>query len=274
MDRSAAEFLKNLHSSTFFMPHAVEKDFVYNSQQERPFDVLLLGSCIDYEAIAESWNFKYPKPLTEALFDAAEMTLSEQETSFSQAFIKTLDVILKADSVKDIRSYDFIKILNELELYLRGYDRARFIWSIRDARIDIFGNSKSEWKRCLKSPPNCVFHDQVPFLEGIELMKQAKIIINSCIAIKAGGHERIYTGMAAGAVVLANENNFMKETFTHDENIVFYTSETLNQVNDTINTLLSDEKKRAAIAKKGYDTVMKYHTWDNRVEALLPLLYR
>lgn len=269
MDRSAADFLKDLHPSTYFMPHAVEKDIVYNPDQKRPYDVLLLGTCIDFESIAESWRLKYPKPLVEVLLGAAEITFSDQETSFHQAFIQTLDIELKAGRLSDIRSFNIINILNELEMYVRGYDRARFIRSIRDARIDIFGNTKSDWQRCLKNPPNCVFHEPAPFLDAIELMKKSKIVINNCIAIKAGAHERIYTGLAAGALVVTSENNYLKETFTHDKNIVFYSTGQLDQVNETINALLNDEDKRAAIAKAGHETVMKHHTWDNRVQTLL-----
>lgn len=269
MDRSAADFLKNLHPSTYFMPHGVEKDFVYDPHQERPYDVVLLGTCIDFELIAENWKLKYPKPLIDALFAAVEITFSDQETSFHQAFIQTLDIELKAGRIPEIRSFDMIRILNELEMYVRGYDRARFIRSIRDARIDIFGNTQSGWERFLKSPPNCVFHGQISFFDAIKVMKQSKIVLNSCIAIKAGGHERIYTGMAAGALVVTSENNFMKETFTHNENIIFYSNSQLVQVNDMINAILDNEGRRADIAKAGYDTVMKHHTWDNRAESLL-----
>lgn len=272
MDRSAANFLRNLHPPTYFMPHAVERDFTYDPGRDRPYDLVLLGTCIDFEAIAESWNIRYPKPLADAIFDAAEITLSDKETSFSQAFIQTIDGVLKAGNVPNIRSFDMIAILNELEYYVRGYDRARFIRSIKDARIDIFGNTKNEWQRCLKNQANCVFHGQISFLDALEIMKQAKIVLNSCIAIKAGGHERIFTGMAAGALVIAHENNYMRETFNHDDNIVFYDTDKLDRLNDTINELLNDEEKRATIAKKGYDTVMKYHTWDNRVAELSKLL--
>lgn len=269
-DRSGCDFFKRLnHEKTLFMPHAVEKNLTYNPETERPYDVVLLGSCVDYKAIEENWIKNYPQPIRDMLFEAAETTLSDQETSYVQALVLATEILKKRVPGIDINSIDFITLLDELETYVIGYDRVRLIRSIQDARIDIFGATKESWERYLGTQSNCIIHDAVPFDQACEVMKQSKIMLNSCIAIKAGGHERIYAGMAQGAALFASENSYMRETFKDNENILFYTTQNINSVNDRINELLGDEKKRAAIAKKGHQTVMNYHTWDHRAVALL-----
>lgn len=273
VDRSGCDFFKKMHfKNTLFMPHAVEKSLTYYPNAKRPYDVLMPGSCIDYEAVAKTWQSKYPKALTEALYAAAEITLSDQETSYVDALAQTIEQFSKAHKSIDIQAFDFISILDELETYVVGYDRVRLIKSIRDARIDIFGNSKSQWEHYLGKQKNCVIHEAVPFEEVIGLMRQAKIVLNSFIAIKAGAHERILTGMALGAAVFASENNFMKETFRDDDNVLFYTSKKLEAINDRVNTLLQDEDKRSGIAQRGHDTVIHHHTWDQRADMLLKAL--
>lgn len=269
-DRSGCEFFKRLnHEKTLFMPHAVEKTLTYRPDAERPYDVVLLGSCIDYKAIEEQWNRNYPKSILDMLFEAAEITLSDQETSYVQALVIATENLKKRDPGIDINTIDFITLLDDLETYVIGFDRVRLVRSIRDARVDIFGSTKENWERYLGTQSNCIIHEPVPFDQACEVMKQSKIMLNSCIAIKAGGHERIFSGMAQGAALLASENNYMRETFQDNENILFYTTQNLNAVNDKINALLIDEKKRAVIAKKGHDTVMNHHTWDHRAIALL-----
>lgn len=270
IDRAACDFLKPLHSGrVFFLPHAVEKELSYIENRERIFDVVLLGSCIDYAAIADYWRLFYPKPLAAALFEAAEITLSDQTTPFWQALIQTFDALAKSKGCPDLRSYDIINLINQLEMYVRGYDRARLISALSHTRIDIFGNSKKEWERCLKSPSHCVFHDQVPFAEAIEIMKQAKLVLNSSIMIKSGGHERIFTALSCGAVPLTSENCFLQETFSDGSNILFYTYSTLDRLNDRVNTLLKDDELRKKIAKNGHRAVLENHTWDHRAATLI-----
>lgn len=275
MDREAADFLEKIHPGfTFFLGHGVERDLNFSKFEERPYDVVVLGSCIDYESFIEYWKKKYPEPLFEAIMEAAEVTLSTQDISFWQALIRSVDRLAKTKVLGNLSSFDFITVLRELEMYIRGYDRARLIKSVKDAKVHIFGKSKELWEKTLGNPPNCIFHDEVPFEEAINIMKKSKIILHSCIAIKAGGHERIYTGLACGGLVVAGQNSYLEETFKDGENIVFYTTKGLSQINNKINELLADENRRANIAESGREVVMKHHTWDHRADELLKALNR
>lgn len=273
VDRSRCDFFKKLgHEKVIFMPHAVEKNLSHFKDEPRTFDVLFLGSCIDYRPIEQKWRSQYPTAISQLLFQAAEITLSDQEIPFYQGLVQATEELKRKHPEIDINHIDFISLLDELETYVVGYDRIRLLKHIKDARIDIFGNSKSTWESYLKSQSNCVFHESVPFEKALDLMKHAKIVLNSFFSIKAGGHERIFSGMAAGAVLVASENNYMRETFKDFENILFYTTHGLNEVNDKVNAILLDDNKRQAIAKKGQETVMLHHTWDHRCSSLLKSL--
>ncbi|MGZ6298500.1 MAG: glycosyltransferase family protein [Parachlamydiaceae bacterium] len=273
VDRSYCEFFKKMHhNNTLFLPHAVEKSLTYYPNSPRTYDVLMPGSCIDYEAIANTWKSKYPKELVNALYEAAEITFADQEKSYVDALALTVDALSKKHPEVDIKAFDFISILDELETYVVGFERIRVIKSIKDAQVHIVGHSKSKWEHYLGKQSNCVIHDPVPFEEALGLMRQAKIVLNSFIAIKAGAHERVLTGLALGAAVFTRENQFLKETFKNGENIAFYSGQSIDSINDRVNELLQNENKRAEIAQKGHDTVLHHHTWDQRADTLLKAL--
>ncbi len=270
VDRGACQFFKNLQGKeTLFIPHATDNSLTYSQDAHRPYEVLVMATCIDYEAIAKNWKAKYSKPLVDAIFEAVRITLSDQTTYFADALAETVESYSKKHREINIQSLDIISILDEIEAYIIGYDRIRLIKSIKDAHIDIFGNTKELWKYYLGKQSNCTIHGPLPFEEAFQKMKETKILLNSCVVNKGGGHERIFSGMACGAAVLTNENIYLKETFEEGKNILFYTEETLDTVNDRINNLLTDEPKRAILAKNGSHTVHHHHTWDQRVEVLL-----
>jgi glycosyltransferase involved in cell wall biosynthesis len=273
VDRFSCEFYRGMNfQNVLFMPHGVEKNLSVPHEGERTYDVVMLSSCIDYNAQRQEWAKKYSKELCDVMDEAAEITFADQETPYVQAFVQALDRHVNAGSGIDPQQIDFINILDDLETYIRGYDRVQLVKGIKDAKVDIFGSGDTAqgWKKYLGSgAKNVVLHDPVPYEHALTIMKDSKIILNSCPWIKNGTHERILAGLACGALVLTNENIFMREHFRDGESIAFYRHKQWDRVNEQINSYLNDESKRQAVAHKGREAVMKGHTWDHRAAALL-----
>lgn len=268
VDRFSCDFFKGMNfNNVLFMPHGVEKHLTApNTDEQRPYDVVFLGSCIDYEAIRERWKDSYPDVICEVLEEAAELSLSDQTTSYVQAFVSALDRKISGSGL-DPQKIEFISILDDLEQYIRGLDRIELLKSIKDAKVQIFGSGN--WKKYLGDRKNFVIHDSLPYERALEIMKHTKILLNSCPWIKNGTHERILAGLACGALVITNENIFMREHFKDGESIVFYRFTERNKVNDMINLYLKDETLRENIVRRGRDIVMREHTWDQRAATLL-----
>lgn len=273
VDRFSCEFFRGMNfHNVLFMPHGVEKNISANLDAKRSHDVVMLSSCIDYNAVREGWTKKYSKEICSILDQAAEITFSDQETAYVQAFVQALDLHVNKGHAVDPQQIDFVNILDDLETYIRGYDRVQMIKSIKDARVDIYGSSDSKegWKKYLgANAKNIIIHDPIPFERALELMKNSKIILNSCPWIKNGGHERIFAGLASGALVITNENIYMREHFKNGESIAFYRYKQWDKINDQINNYLKDESMRKAVIAKGRDLVLKEHTWDHRAAVLL-----
>lgn len=273
VDRFFCEFFKGMNfQNVLFMPHGVEKNLSASMDNERSYDVVMLSSCIDFNAIRQEWTQKYSKELCKVLDEAAEITLSDQETPYVQAFVQALDRHVSKGGGIDPQQIDFVNVLDDLELYVRGFDRIQVIKGIKDAKVDIFGSgdTKDSWKQYLgSSHKNVVVHEPIPYERALDIMKDSKILLNSCPQIKNGGHERIFAGLACGALVLTNENIFMRENFKDGNSIAFYRHKQWDKINDQVNNYLSDETKRKEVVHKGKEIVMKGHTWDHRAAVLL-----
>ena len=273
VDQNAVEFFKGVNArNVLFIPHGVEKTLSPPVDQDRNLDVTLLASCIDYEAIQAEWKQNYPPALQEVLKEAAEKALMDEKTSVVQAFVGAMDKKMAEGAPLDPNTIDFIEILDQLEMYIRGKERVELVRHIKDAKVHIFGASAptTTWKKQLNNQSNVEFHEGVSYEQALLVMQRSKIVLNSCAWIKRGLHERTLAGMAAGALVVTAKNPFEEENgFEDGKNIAFYTYRDLPKVNDTINHYLKNDALRKQVAQAGRELVMHHHTWDIRASALV-----
>ncbi|MEI8365186.1 MAG: glycosyltransferase [Parachlamydiaceae bacterium] len=280
VDNASVEFLKGVgFSRALFMPHGAERTLAPELHAKRDYDVVMLSSCIDYEGIRASWKQKYSASLRKIMEETAETSLEDQKKPYYQVFAEVLDKRLTGQSGIDPQNIDFTSLLDDIEMFIRGKDRVELLKGIKDAKVDVFGSADGAagWKKYLSENPNIVVHDPVPFEQALSIMKHSKIVLNSCPWITYGGHERIFSGLACGALVLTNENEFLKQNFHDGESIVFYKHGRWDKANHRVNEYLSNTSKRDNVAAKGRAIVMKSHTWDQRAAQLikeLPLLLR
>jgi spore maturation protein CgeB len=231
----------------------------------------MLASYIDFKTLRSSWKKKFAAPVRNAMEEVAEQVCSDVEVPYYQAFVAALDKQLGKGGGIDPDKVNFIEVLSELELYVRGYDRFSLVSAIKDAKIDLFGakDQGADWKKALGKQSNVVFHDPVPYDQVLSIMKHSKIILNSSPWIKEGGHERIFSALASGALPFTNENRYLSKQFKDGESIVFYHPNRLDKTNHRVNEYLANEPKRENVVLKGREIVMGLHTWDRRVEQLL-----
>lgn len=273
IDRNFVEFFQGMNfPHALFMPHGADSTLAKpDPNRTFKYDVSVLSSCIDYEKIRSTWARKYTALIAQAMDEAAEITLSDGKTSYVQALVTVMDAYMRKPNGPDPTKIDFVAILDDLEFYIKGKDRVELIRNVKDARIDIFGapDGTATWKKYLSSNSNVRFHDPVPFEQALDIMSQSKVLLNSGAWVKNGSHERVFSGIASGALVITNSNIYMNEQFKDGEDIAFYMPGKWDQVNALVNNMLHDEAKRNRIVEKGYQTVMQNHTWDARAAKLL-----
>lgn len=258
-DRTGSEFVRRrgFPNRSVFMPHAVEPELHANPADERPYDVVLLGSFGDPAAMRKQWRLGWSLELALAMEEAAAITLSDQKTPFTKAFLFKSSV----DSICD-------RMYWEVERYLKAYERLELLKSIRDAKVHVFGSGA--WEQWAKeNNPDIIVHPEVSFPEALEIMKKTKILICPNIKNKYGAHERIFAGMACGALPLTNDNVFLRESFQDGVSIAFYQNNAMDRVNDQIVAYLKNEENRRQVVLKGQGVVRQSHTWDSRAADLV-----
>jgi glycosyltransferase involved in cell wall biosynthesis len=272
IDHSFIEFYKGLgFDRTIFLPPGVDPEIVKNSNGSKEYDVLMLSTFIDYEAIMASWKTKYKAPLRKAMEEAVESTLADYTTPYYIALVHALDRQVREQSGLDPQTIDFVTILDEIEQVVLGRDRVELIKAIDEAKVDIFGQEEDTagWKKYLGKKRNVKLHESVPFTQAIELMKHSKIVLDSSPTLKNGANERTFLALAAGACVLTNENIYLRKQFQDKKSILFYEPKRWDLANHRINEYLNDEKKRSALVQKGQKIILGHHTWDDRAEKLV-----
>jgi len=274
-DRSFVQFFRELKAPhVFFMPHAVEARFLGEIDADRPYEVSVTGTCMDFEGRRQSWPERFSPAMAAVLEEAAEITLSDQTTSYLQAYTQAMDHRLRTKGDIDPASFDHEDLFDQLEFYIRGKDRFDVITAIKDAPVHIFGTKSGQrgWDDYLKGMPNAIIHGRIPYEETLAVMQKSKIILNSTPTIKDGAHERIFAGIMAGAAVITNETRFLTETFENGRTIAFYKHGRYDRINEQVMDLLRDETARRELVKNGREIVRQNHTWEVRAKSLVDYL--
>lgn len=273
-DRSGCEFLRlQGFPKSYFFPHAVERELFNHPEVSRPYDVILPASYINYRQLRQEWLETFPKRLSEIMDAAIEQTFADDKTSFIHAFLTLYKEEKEAEQLPEYEATDISAILTCLEMYIKGRERSELLKSIKYAKVLVLGdkgNTQSGWETELGDRhPNITLRSSLPFKESLQLMQQSKIVLNPSLKNKEGGHERIFSGMACGALVMTSENIWLKESFTNERDILFYRPWEMESVNDKIDYYLSNEAARNEVVARGQEIVLSKHTWDARVDSLL-----
>ncbi|GAB4230277.1 MAG: hypothetical protein Tsb0021_08340 [Chlamydiales bacterium] len=276
VDRKDCAFLDHANFDTnFFLPHGVDQKWAEAKVEgDRPYDVVLLGSCYDHESLRLSWEKNIPKPYWEVIERSIATVFSEPHTSMPEALVRAIN-----ETGVDPRGANLITLSIYIDNYLRGFDRLEVIRAIRSAKVHVFGNlywdevgRLKEWKDYLHGHDNIIVHEPVPYDEIFGVLKKAKISLNSTPFFKDGSHERVFNGLAAGCALITNENMYLREQFSSSEGVLFYRHDKREEVEGLVRHWLDDESYRREAALRGKQKVLENHTWQKRAEELLSKL--
>lgn len=265
----------SLQSQVLFFPHAVGDDLHVKAESPRKYDIVAMAICYDFEGDRKKWKERYSKEVCQIMEKTVEITFAEPYTSFIHAFMRSLP------QESHLSASDWQNICYDLETYIKGKDRVDLIKAIqKENTVHIFGGSQKGvvgWDKYFpKGKFNVILHNAISLDQVVEVMKESKIVLNACPTVKDGSHERIFLGLACGALVCTSQNRYIEDQFKEDEGVIFFPFSDRKSINAKINHYLSHETARCEAVNKGYAIVKKEHTWDSRVkmlqERLPPLL--
>lgn len=246
--------------NALFMPHAVERDLSPIPDQKRIYEVAMLATITDCEKRRLSWSAQFPAKIQQRMEKAIALALSDDTTSFMTILSQVFHDLPIEPSTEQ-------NAFQEIELYIKGRDRLDLIQAVKDHPVHLFGNIPADSAFIKQS--NVVIHPQVSYTEALEIIQQSKVLLNSSLKNTYGGHERIFSAAACEAVVVTNDNLFLRQHLVDKQDLILYRRSHFKEMNTTLNTILKDENKRQKMALNGRHKVMAHHTWDHRVKKLL-----
>jgi 2-polyprenyl-3-methyl-5-hydroxy-6-metoxy-1,4-benzoquinol methylase/Tfp pilus assembly protein PilF len=101
--------------------------------------------------------------------------------------------------------------------------------------------------------------------EMAEHYADAKIVVNMCL--NEDVNMRVFEGMASGALLITDHAIGLEDLFTDGKELVIY--QTVDEALALIRRYLDDDAAREQIAAAGQAAVLKYHTYERRVETIL-----
>lgn len=250
----------------FFMPHAVDREScLVNEETAKIYDIVFIGSCYHPEKLKEKWEKEVSNEESKIILKATELLLNNKEIPLQEALILSWK-----ESKVPLEEIDFLKLFSYIDKYSKGLDRINLIKNIKNESVHIFGSSFEDdpssikgWEDLLTGQKNVTFHKEVSYAEGLNILQKSKISLNSSPFFKNGSHERIFSGFAAGSLVITNRTLFTDQEFNDDS--IVYDPNHYEEIESKIKFYLTNELKRKEAVSKYRQKILKNHTWDLRV---------
>lgn len=255
---------------SFFLPHAIERELHHPPEAERPYDVVLIGSCYDPDAAHKSARAALSPELFHIYEISVERTLQEADKPF--AFVVDEELSQRGISLDDEERR---QLCFYVDTFIRGKERLALVQAIRDVDIHIFGDrgwlidyGVRDWPELLRDQSNVIFHPPLTYSDSLDILKKAKLSLNSMPFFKKGTHERIFASLAAGSIPISTQNLWLQDHFKDGEELLTFNWDNLSTLNERICDLLAHPQKRCHLAAQGQAKTLASHTWDSRAAIL------
>jgi hypothetical protein len=233
--------------------------------EKRTMELLFTGTYTPSDKV-ESWMEQCSPGLQKEMQCIREVMLADvnltQEAALS-LFIHERNGNITPEQFREIMYLHF-----QLDTYIRALSRERVFNTLLDNRIKIHVVGHG-WEQFQHPNKDCmIVKGEVDFVDSLNQMNDAKLVLNIMPWFKAGAHDRVFSSMLNGAVCVTDESSYMEKHFQKDKEYVAYDLKGLSALPERITELLEHPKKAIEIAEEGYQAVQKGHTWRRRMEQL------
>jgi hypothetical protein len=162
---------------------------------------------------------------------------------------------------------DLGPLLSSPQLFAEAYHRDAVLQMLgrAGAPIHIWGNG---WEPLAERYPSFVYGGVGSFAETLHTLRRARVVLNINNGFVAGGHERVFTAMCAGAAVFSDANRYYEEAFKDGREIVTFSWPKLAGAPDQLSALVADTGRAAQVARAGARRAQAEHRWTERAQKL------
>ncbi len=229
--------------------------------EDREIDLLFSGTVVAPASLAD-W--------LDRLADGDSGRRKALETAHEAVADGGEDVFAALDTAFDGTPADMATLVGKLDTFVSQTRRLDVLAAIRGNRVTICGPVAPE------AGERLAHHDlrgDTRFGEVLELMANAKVVINSRVTFGRGAHERLFYAMSRGAVVATEPSAFMATEIDNAEGL-FALPRGADDIDDTIGGMLADPAAIDEMRDRGRPVYVEKHTWNERAGRILAALGR
>lgn len=275
LDYSALDYMKYAYpdkaADAIFLPLAGMEYSVDRSvfdAEKKPYDVVVSagtwGMNWGEENLARQWHENGTgRYIANILDDAADYLECNADN--------VLPALKLALAARGMLGEDYLRKMLpycwDLLLYIKSYRRIKAVELLvrNDLPVDVFG---SGWER-VAFADKLRLHGPVSYEESLHVAAQAKIIFQDQAEFNHGAHDRVFTGMLNGAVVVSEFSRYLADEFEEGRDLFLFDWQDGEKQVQVIKELLADESKRLATAVSAYGKADRRHRWQHRAERIL-----
>lgn len=272
-DRSHIKFAQRFFKLglTGFLPQggALAKNVeAAKSFSERTYDLLFIGTCLDFNGIRDEWRAKL-HPSMSCIFDeTAELMIGNEGKSVDIAFDEVLK--LKGLDIPADKLMHILPLLSRVDIYVRNYRRLHYLRKLAELKsgLKILCHTNNPGLIPVSSE-NFIVRGQIPMEDMFRLLGDVKLVLNIMPGYTEGVHERIFSSMLNGAACLSDRNMMLEQEFEDGRDIIFTSFKELDSLSDKLESAFSDLKRLEELSLAGKLKAEASHSWDSRAALIL-----
>lgn len=155
--------------------------------------------------------------------------------------------------------------------YIKVYRRINSVRYLVDygIRPDVFGGG---WEN-VPYADKLNIHGYITYPESIEVISKSKVLFQDQAEFNDGAHDRVFTAMLNGTVVVSEYSKYLAEEFEDGKDIFLYNWKNGSNQVQMINELLKNESVRIYAVKSAYEKANNSHRWKNRARSILEAVF-
>jgi hypothetical protein len=163
---------------------------------------------------------------------------------------------------------DISALLSGPQFFAEAYHRDALLHRLGQAGLPlhVWGNG---WEPMAARYGSFVYGGVGSFAETLHTLRRARVVLNVNNGFVAGGHERVFTAMCAGAAVFSDANRYYEESFKEGREIVTFAWPKVETAPALLGDLVEASDRAAGVARAGARRAMAEHRWSDRAARLV-----
>ncbi|WP_407400646.1 glycosyltransferase [Anaerovibrio sp.] len=244
---------------------AQNEDDIFSA--DRDLDVVFSASMFDDGNIKMYWREQADNPYVIGILDDVVEYMLANPVSLLQA----VRYVLEEHGLIGQAYIDALApFFHGIFFYVKMKRRYRTLEELtkKDIRVDVFGPG---WDN-VPFAKRLKLHGAVSYDTVLDAFSRAKVVVQDQAEFNNGGHDRVFTAMLNGAVVVSEYSSYLDREFEDGSEIYLFDWKNIGQQMNVVDELLLDESKRLASAIRAYGTAKANHCWANRAQRVLEMM--